>query len=92
MRRAETLQGNANRPSVGECLIGYPVILLALGLALGSVVSGGCAVAPAVVVTSAAVSAAALVTEGEELIRDANQPISGMAENPTEIDPGPERG
>jgi len=44
-------------------------IVLALFLGLGSVLYTGCAAAPAVILTSAAVTTAALVSEGERAVQ-----------------------
>jgi hypothetical protein len=44
------------------------IVLLALSLGLGSTLSTGCVAVPAVMLTSATVTTAALVTEGERLV------------------------
>ena len=49
---------------------GYLSIRTILALGLASIVSAGCLAAPAVVLTSAAITATALITEGEKAIQN----------------------
>jgi len=59
-------------------------ILLALSLGLGSIVSGGCLAAPAVMLTSAAVTAVAVVSEGERLVLYPDAGNSAIVQNDTD--------
>jgi hypothetical protein len=55
--------------------------LLALSLGVGSSLSTGCVAAPAVMVTSAAVTAAALVSEGERAVQYPDAGSSAFVRN-----------
>jgi len=57
------------RTQGGRLLHAFSSILLALSLGLGSVVFTGCLAAPAVILTSATVTTAALVSEGERAVQ-----------------------
>ena len=70
---------------------GYLSILAILALGLGSIVSTGCLAAPAVVLTSAAVTATALVTEGERAIQNPEMEGSYIAGSKTDADSAPVR-
>jgi len=61
-------------------------ILLALSLGLGSVVSSGCVAVPAVMMTSAAVTAAALLSEGERLVQYPDAGGSAFVQNETDVE------
>ena len=67
-------------------------VLVGLCLALGALTSGGCAVAPALMLTTAAVSAVAVATEGERLILNVHEPDSIIVKNDTDIYAGPGEG
>jgi len=85
MKRRRTYN-NIARPQGGKYLSAFPNVLLALSLGLGSVVSGGCVAIPAMMVTSAAVTAAAVVSEGERLIRHPDAQSSIIVRNGTDGD------
>ena len=59
----------------------FKYILLALSLGLGSVLSSGCLAVPAVMLTSAAVTTAALVSEGERLVQYPDAGTSAIVQN-----------
>ena len=61
----------------------FKYILLALSLGLGSVLSSGCLAVPAVMLTSAAVTAAALVSEGERLVQYPDAGSSAIVQHDT---------
>ena len=67
-------------------------ILVGACLAFGAFTSGGCAIAPALVLTTAAVSAVAVVTEGERLILNVSETHTVIVENETGIYAGPGEG
>lgn len=67
-------------------------VLAGLCLAFGAFTSAGCAVAPALLLTTAAVSAVAVATEGERLILNVNEPSSVIVKNDTDIYAGPGEG
>jgi hypothetical protein len=67
-------------------------ILAGACLAFGAVTSGGCAIAPAVMLTTAAVSAVAVVSEGERLILNVSEPNSVIVKNDAAIYTGPGEG
>jgi len=69
MKPNKALHGNRVRPQSGRLLRAFSSILLALSLGLGSVVFTGCLAAPAVILTSAAVTTGALVSEGERAVQ-----------------------
>ena len=56
-------------------------ILLALALGFGSVLSSGCLAVPAVMLTSAAVTTAALVAEGERFVQYPDAGTSAIVQN-----------
>jgi hypothetical protein len=66
----------------------YLSILTILALGLGSLVSAGCLAAPAIVLTSAAVTATALVSEGERAIQNPEMEGSYIARSETDAGPG----
>ena len=66
--------------------------LVGLCLAFGAFTSGGCAVAPALMMTSAVVSAVAVATEGERLIMNESEPHTVIVKNETSIYAGPGEG
>jgi hypothetical protein len=72
------------KKSLNRCLS----ILTILALALGSLVSAGCLAAPAIMLTSAAVTATALVTEGERAIQNPEMEGSYIARSETDAGPG----
>ena len=59
----------------------FKYILLALSLGLGSVLSSGCLAVPAVMLTSAAVTTAALVAEGERFVQYPDAGTSAIVQN-----------
>lgn len=65
----------------------FNYMLLALSLALGSVVSAGCVAAPAIMLTSAAVTAVAVVSEGERLVQYPDAGTSAFVQNDTGEEP-----
>ena len=67
-------------------------ILVGACLAVGAFASGGCAVAPALMLTTAAVSAVAVVAEGERLILNVSEPHTVIVKNETGIYAGPGEG
>ena len=67
-------------------------IFVGLGLAVGAFTSGGCAVAPALMMATAVVSAAAVATEGERLILNVSEPHTVIVKNETGIYAGPGEG
>jgi len=64
-------------------------ILAGACLAFGASASGGCAVAPALMVASAAISAVAVATEGERLILNVSEPHTVIVKNETGVYEGP---
>jgi len=83
MRQHTTLNRNTDRPRIGRLLHAFPSILLVISLGLGSAVSGGCVAVPAVMLTTAAVTGAALVSEGERLVQYPDAGSSVFVENDT---------
>jgi hypothetical protein len=67
-------------------------MLVGASLAFGAFTSGGCAIAPALMVTTAAVSAVAVLTEGERLVLDVSEPHTVIVKNETGIYAGPGEG
>ena len=67
-------------------------ILVGISLAFGAFTWGGCAVAPALTLTTAAVSAVAVVLEGERLILNVSEPNFVIVKNDTGIYAGPGEG
>jgi len=65
---------------------GFLTMLLAVAVALGSLLSGGCVAAPVALVSSAAVTAAALVTEGEMAVKDSDPMNSVVARDDSGVD------
>jgi hypothetical protein len=57
---------------------------LALCLGLGSIASSGCVAAPAIMLTSAAVTAVAVVSEGERLVQYPDAGTSAIVQNDTD--------
>lgn len=70
-------------------LNGLLSILMILAAGAGSLLSGGCVAAPVALVSSAAVSAAALVSAGESAVKDSDQMNSVVASDETGIDARP---
>jgi uncharacterized protein YraI len=64
-------------------------ILFGFCLVFAAITSGACAVAPALMLTSAAITAAAVVTEGERIMQPVNEPNSVIVENETDVYAGP---
>ncbi len=83
MKRRKPIHDSSVRPRGEKYLSAFPNVLLALSLGLGSVVSGGCVAIPAVMVTSAAVTAVAVVSEGERLVRYPDTENSAIVRNET---------
>jgi len=67
---------------------GYLSIPTILALGLASIVSAGCLAAPAVVLTSAAITATALVTEGEKAIQNPEMEGSYIARSEADAGAG----
>ncbi len=84
MKQYQTLHRNMVRPHGGRLLLAFQTILLVLSLGLGSAVSGGCVAVPAVMLTSTAVTAAALVSEGERLVQYPDAGSSAIVQNDTD--------
>ena len=84
MKRLKNIQSISVRPRSGKYVNVFSAVLLALSLGLGSLVSGGCLAAPAVMLTSAAVTAAALVSEGERLVLYPDAGSTAFVENDTD--------
>lgn len=84
MKQHQTVDRNMVHPQGGGILRAFPSLLLILSLALGSVVSGGCLAVPAVMLTSAAVTAAALVSEGERLVLYPDAESTAIVRNETD--------
>jgi hypothetical protein len=84
MKQLKTLYRNMDRPQVGRLLHAFPTILLIMSLGLGSVVSGGCLAVPAVMFTTAAVTAVAVVSEGERLVQYPDAGSSAIVQNETD--------
>jgi hypothetical protein len=79
-------------PGGRRFLNGHRKSLVGLCLAFGAFTSGGCAVAPALAVGTALVSAVAVATEGERLIMNAGEPHTVIVKNETSIYSGPGEG
>jgi hypothetical protein len=88
MKRLTISHAHTGQERRKRFLNGHLSILLIFALGLGSIVSAGCLAAPAVVLTSAAVTAAALVTEGEKAIQNPEMEGSYIARS--EADAGPD--
>ena len=83
MKRLKYMQNISVRPRSGNYLNVFPALLVTLSLGLGSVLSSGCVAAPAVVLTSAAVSVAALVSEGERAVQYPDAGSSAIVQRDT---------
>jgi CBS-domain-containing membrane protein len=83
MKPNKALHGNRVRPQGGRLLRAFSSILLALSLGLGSVLFTGCLAAPAVILTSAAVTTAALVSESEQIVQDPDVGNSAIVKHDT---------
>ncbi len=59
-------------------------MLTILTVGLASIVSGGCVAIPAVMLTTAAVTGAALVSEGERLVQYPDAGSSAIVQNDTD--------
>ena len=84
MKQLKTPYRNMDRLQAARLLHAFPSILLIISLALGSIVSGGCVAAPAVMLTSVAVTTAALFSEGERLVQYPDAGSSVFVENDTD--------
>ena len=87
MKRNKTQHRNTDLPLGGRRLT-VPSVLLVLSLGLGSMVSSGCVAVPAVMMTSAAVTASAMVSEGEKIVQNTDTQNSSMVRNETYGDLG----
>jgi len=87
MKRHKTLNHYTVRLQGDKLLHTFPSIMLVLSLGLGSFVSGGCVAIPAVMLTSATVTAVGVVAEGEKLIQNTDTESSIMVRNDTNSDP-----
>jgi len=86
MKRNHISHIHAGQERRKKLVNGYLSILTILALGLGSIMSAGCLAAPAVVLTSAAVTATALVTEGERAIQNPEMEGSYIARSKTDAD------
>ena len=66
--------------------------LLPFVLGVGSIVSAGCVAAPAVMITSAAVTAAAVAVEGEKVVHTPDTQSSAIAKNEADVAAGHGKG
>lgn len=85
MKRNEAFVLNVVGPWAAPLLHTFPAILLVLSLGIGSFLSAGCVVVPAVMMTSATVTAAAVVSEGEKLVQNSDTENSITARNETAV-------
>ena len=83
MKRHATSRYKTVRPRGLRLLHTFPSILLVVSLGLGSFATNGCVAIPAVMMTSAAVTAAAVVSEGEKLVQNPDTESSLMVRNET---------
>jgi len=88
MKRLNISHAHTGQERRKRFLNGYLNTLTILALGLGSMVSAGCLAAPAVVLTSAAITATALVTEGEKAIQNPEMEGSYIARSETDAGPG----
>lgn len=84
MKRLKNTQNSSVRPRSGKYVNVFSAVLLALSLGLGSAVSGGCVAIPAVMLTSTAVTTAALLSEGERLVQYPDAGSSAIVHNDTD--------
>jgi len=91
MRQNHISHTNTGQERRKKRLNGYLSILTLFALALGSTLSAGCLAAPAVVLTSAAVTATALVSEGEKAIQNPQMEGSYIARSEADANPGSAR-
>ncbi len=84
MKRLKHIQDISVRPRSGNYVSIFSTVLLALSLGLGSVLSSGCMAVPAVVLTSATVTAVGLVSEGERLVQYPDTGSSAIVQNETD--------
>ena len=83
MKQPKNIRNISLRPRSGNYVRIFSVLLLALSLGLGSVLSSGCLAVPAVMFTSAAVTAAALVSEGERFVQYPDAGNSAIVQHDT---------
>ena len=83
MKKPKYIQNISVRPWSGNYVRIFSVLLLTLSLGLGSVLSSGCVAVPAVMFTSAAVTAAALVSEGERFVQYPDAGNSAIVQHDT---------
>lgn len=83
MKQLKYVQNISVRPRSGNYVRIFSAVLLALSLGLGSVLSSGCVAVPAVMLTSAAVTAAALVSEGERFVQYPDAGSSAIVQHDT---------
>ena len=86
MKRRETSHHHTDHKSGWKSFNGPLSVLTILTVGLGSMVSGGCVAIPAVMLTSAAVTAAAVVSEGERLVQYQDTESSVIVRNETDGD------
>ena len=91
MKRSTIFHSHPGQARRKRLLNGHLSILTILALGLGSIASAGCLAAPAVVLTSAAITATALVTEGEKAIQNPQIENSYIARSETDAGPGSAR-
>jgi hypothetical protein len=89
MKQSNILEPNTGHERSRKLFKGYLSILTVLALGLGSVLSAGCLAAPAVLLTSAAVTATALVAEGEKTIQSPQMEGSYIVRSETDSNSGP---
>jgi uncharacterized protein YgiM (DUF1202 family) len=93
MEKSEAIN-SVDRVGPGGCgfLSRHRKVLVGLCLAFVTMTCGACAVAPALVLTTAVVSAVAVVTEGERLVLNVSEPHTVIVEDETSIYAGPGKG
>lgn len=84
MKRRERSHHNTGHKRGWRWLKGSLSMLTILTVGLGSVVSGGCLAVPAVMFTTAAVTAVAVVSEGERLVQYPDAGSSAIVQNDTD--------
>lgn len=83
MKRNKAVAFKMVRPWGDLLLHTFPSVLLVLSLGIGSFLSGGCVAVPTVMMTSAAVTASAVLSEGEKLVQNTDTESSMMVRNDT---------
>lgn len=81
MKRLKYIQDITVRPRSRNHISIFSAVLLTLSLGLGSVLSSGCVAIPAVMLTTTAVTAGALLSEGERLVQYPDGGSSAIVRN-----------